>query len=317
MTLLASFFVLPSDASSEGVEGRLSGKVTINGIATTNAVVYLLGKNGKPFSIIPTRKTIIQERRQFSPSFSVVPVGTTLFFENLDDTMHNVHSRSPSNPFDIGLHLPNTIKEVILKNRGIVPLRCKLHPVMNGLIYVAPSSFYAVTDPAGHFEIKDIPLGRYQVETWHPSLTPKESAKGSKHVEIGKPNEVVHLTFNAKTATGKDLTNIAGQSWLPVVEEIQIALKKALSGWKKKRMTSAATKVMTAQSRLYRESGLRNAIVKTLGEARAVEHEERLDKIRKLVQGITKGPVNTSVIEKEIDILMTGLRQDARAIEGL
>jgi len=316
ISLLVSFSVLFSGIAAEAAGGSLRGKVTINGAPSGNAVVTLLDENGKPFSVVPMELTIVQEKRQFFPFFSVVSVGSTVFFENRDDTLHNVLSRSPSNSFDIGLHLPNTIKKVTLKNRGIVSLRCKVHREMKGLIYVAPSDFFAVTDPAGHFEIKDIPFGTYQLETWHPTLTPEESKKGTKHVEVGMTNEIVHLAFSAKTASGKDMTNIAGQRWLPVVKEIQIALKNALARWKKKRMTSAATKVMTARSRLYRETGLRNAIVKTLGEARAVEHEEQLDKIRKLVQGIIKDSVNTSVIKKEIDLLMTGLSQDAHVIEG-
>ncbi|MFQ5779298.1 MAG: hypothetical protein ACE5HN_00765 [Nitrospiria bacterium] len=312
-----SFYLVPSGATADGAEGMLTGKVTINGTNTTDAVVYLLRENGKPFSVVPMKKTIIQEDLQFIPSFSVVAVGSTIFFENRDDTIHNVRSRSPSNPFDIGPHLPNTIKKVILKNRGIVSLRCKVHQEMNGLIYVSPSPLFAVTDQAGHFEIKDIPFGTYQIETWHPSLTPKESAKGMKRIEVGMKREVIHLAFNAKAASGKDMTNIAGQNWLPVVKEIQVALEKAFLRWQKKHVTSAATKVMTAQSRFYRESGLREAIAKTLGEPRALDHEMRFDKIRKLVQGITKGSINESLIKKEIDILMTGLRQDTRAIEGL
>ncbi len=314
---LCALFPTVSDAATEARKGVLRGEVTINGSRADHAVVALLKKDGSPFAASPMEQTIAQEKLQFSPVFSIVTLGSTIFFENRDDKIHNVRSRSPSNPFDIGPHLPQTVKQVVLKNKGAVSLQCKVHVEMNALIYVSSSPFFAVSDKNGHFEIKDIPFGSYDVETWHAGLAPKEMGAGRQFVEITPETAPIHLAFKSKAGATQDLTNVAGQNWRLVLEEIEIALAKALSSWRKKRTTSAAGKVMTSQSRLYRGSGLRSAIANTLGEPRALDHEVRFDKIRKWVQGITSDPVLGSDIKQEIDTLVADLRKDVQVLDGL
>ncbi len=314
---LCVFFTAVSDGAAEPGKGVLRGKVTINGDKANHAVVALMKKDGSPFAASPMGKTIAQEALQFSPVFSIVTLGSTISFENRDDKIHNVWSRSPTNPFDIGSHLPNTVKQVILKNKGAVSLRCKVHVEMNALIYVSSSPFFSATDKDGHFEIEDIPFGSYEVETWHASLAPKEMGAGRQLIEIAPKTEAVHLAFKSKAGTAKDLSNVAGQNWLPVVEEIRIALAKALSSWQKRRTTSAAGKVMTSQSRLFRGSGLRSAIANTLGEPRAIDHDLRFDQIRKWVQGLSKTPVLEPELKQAIDALVADLKKDVQVFEGL
>jgi len=318
VVLVFLFILFPavSNATSEDQKGVLRGKVTINGDKVAHAVVALVNKDGSDFAPAPMEVTIAQEELQFSPAFSIVTLGSTISFENRDDNIHNVWSRSPSNPFDIGSHLPKTIKQVLLKNRGAVSLHCKVHVEMSALIYVSSSPFFAMTDREGHFEIKDIPFGAYAVETWHASLAPKEMLAGKQFVEIAQKNGAVHLDLKSKAGKAKNLTDVSAQDYLPTVKEIEIALARALSSWEKKRMTSAASKVMTSQSRLYRGSGLRNAIANTLGEPRALDHELRFDQIRKWVQGIKK-PVTRSEIKQMIDALMVDLKKDVQVLEGL
>lgn len=314
---LCAFFVSVSNGLAKSQSGVLRGKVTINGSKAGDAVVALMNKDGSPFASAPMEKTIAQEELQFSPVFSIVTLGAAISFENRDDTIHNVWSRSPTNPFDIGSHLPKTIKQVVLKNKGAVSLRCKVHSEMNALVYVSSSPFFAATDKDGHFEIRGIPFGAYEVETWHASLAPKEMGAGRQFVEITSETAAIQLAFKSRAGAEKDLTNVAGQNWPPVVEEIQVALTKALSSWKKKRNTSAAAKVMSSQSRLYRGSGLRSAIANTLGEPRAIDYETRFDQIRKWVQGLTKDPVLESELKQAIDNLVDNLKKDLQVLEGL
>lgn len=316
LAALFVFFPAVADAISEIEKGILRGQVTINGDKAAHAAVALINRDGSPFPPSPMEKTIAQEELQFSPVFSIVTLGSTISFENRDDNIHNVWSRSPSNPFDIGSHLPKTIKQVLLRNKGAVSLQCKVHVEMNALVYVSSSPFFAVTDKDGHFEIKDIPLGEYKVETWHASLAPKEMLAGKRPVKITSTTEAIHLDLKSKAGKAQNLTDVSSQDWLPVIEEIELNLNKALSSWQKKRMTSAASKVMGSQSRLYRGSGLRNAIANTLGEPRALEHELRFDRIRKWVQGITK-PVLAPEIKEAIDVLAFDLRKDVQVLGGL
>ena len=41
------------------------------------------------------------------------------------------------------------------------------HTWMNGWIYVFDHPYYAVTDEAGTFTIKDVPAGEHTLELWH------------------------------------------------------------------------------------------------------------------------------------------------------
>ena len=112
ITLLLSFFLITLSASAKPGEGTLvSGQVRINNTEIPNAVVYLLPEDNKTPPVTPMERTIVQEALQFSPAFSIVTMGSTLYFENRDDKIHNVRSNSPSNRFDSGPHLPNAIKK--------------------------------------------------------------------------------------------------------------------------------------------------------------------------------------------------------------
>jgi hypothetical protein len=47
---------------------------------------------------------------------------------------------------------------------------------MEGFIVALPTPWFAVTDKAGAFEIKDLPDGAYTVKVWHPKFK-TEAAK--------------------------------------------------------------------------------------------------------------------------------------------
>ncbi len=311
--LLLLMFSTPAIA----VESKVAGRVTIDGQPVANAVVYLLRSDGEPIPDKPMEITIKQEDTKFDPSFSVVTTGSTIRFENLDDNIHNVNSQTPANRFDVGSHLPGTIKKVVLKKNGIVLLRCKVHHEMRGKIYVSPSSYFAVTDEAGRFNIDAPVFPAYKIHTWHPSLTEKEIKKGAKQLNPWTRVENFLIAFESPVGSDKDLTEINKQDWIKVIQEIDTALNSAYMRWEKKKATSAAIRVMTTQSKLFNESGLRNAISNAQGEQRALDFEDRFDQIRKWVQGLGKKTVTASQLKQNIDLLVKDLMKDAKILKGL
>ena len=38
---------------------------------------------------------------------------------------------------------------------------------MNGIAFVAPHPYYAVTDANGNFQLTDVPPGQYEIVAWH------------------------------------------------------------------------------------------------------------------------------------------------------
>jgi len=296
--------------------GGVTGQVLINSEPADGAVVFLRASPGLSLPPSTAVNTIRQEKLQFEPAFLVVPAGATIRFENHDDEIHNIHSRAAENRFDTGAHLPGTVKEVTLKNPGVVPIRCRTHQSMHGLIIVAPSAFFAIADTRGRFEIRDVPAGRYQVEAWHPQLTPDERAKGSVDLDLDGGGRVVQLRFAAKAPPGTDLTETVDRDWVSVVEQIRAELDRALGHWKNGGTTAATSKVMSIQSRLYGESGLRDAIAENFGKDRAAEHERRLDTLRKRIQGMGTEPTTEANLRDDAAALVDGLMRDARKLPG-
>jgi plastocyanin len=302
-----------SAARTDQESGTVIGEVLINAAPAAGAVVYLQPQGSRPSEPAPREVTIIQEQLRFKPSFSVVPAGTTVRFENHDDEIHNIYSKSGANRFDTGAHLPGTVKKVTLKERGAVPLRCRTHQNMRGLIFVSPSPYYSVTDDRGQFEIRNIPSGSYRIEAWHPRLTAEESARGGQTLDVKAGPKVLLLRFDAKAPSGADLTETAQQDWTSIVEQIRAELERAIASWKKANRTAATSTVMSAQSKLYGESGLRERIAQTIGPDRALEHERRFDSIRKQIQGIGgTEPVTEAALRQEANRLIDGLTADVK-----
>jgi hypothetical protein len=188
---------------------------------------------------------------------------------------------------------------------------------MRGLIFVAPSAYFAVSNALGQFEIPNVPPGRYRVEAWHPRLTPEERAQGAADLTLAGVPQVVELRFAAKAPAGADLTETTDRDWMSVVEQIRAELDRAVGHWKNGSITAATARVMSVQSRLYGESGLRDAIAQTFGKTRATEHEHRLDALRKRIQGIGTVPGTEAVLEREAAALVAELMKDAEKIPGL
>ena len=312
--MLAASFV-PSLAAGATKE-RIAGQVQINSEPAAGAVVYLHPLDGRPLPAAPTVSTVRQEHLRFAPDFLVVPAGTTIRFENHDDEIHNIHSRSNENRFDTGAHLPGTVKEVILKNPGAVPIRCRTHQNMRALIIVAPSPYFAVADKLGQFEIRNVPAGHYRVEAWHARLTLKEQAQGALELQVGAEDTAIELRLHARAQAGADLTGLSDGEWLSVANQIQEELTKAVDLWKHGGVTPATAKVMSVQSRLYSESGLRQAIAEGLGKKQAEEHERRLNTLRKRIQGVQETePLTEAMLRNEVVIITAKLRRDVEQLK--
>ena len=309
LLILSVPLVPPLTGATTG--GRITGQVLINSEPAARAVIFLQTPSGSPSPSAFPETTVRQENLRFKPDFVVVPAGTTIRFENHDDEIHNIHSRAAENRFDPGAHLPGTVKEVILKNPGAVPIRCRTHQNMQGLIIVTPSPYFSLTDKLGQFEFQNVPAGHYRVEAWHRQITQEERARGGIDLDLETDGTIVQLRFTANAGAGTDLTEMAGRDWTSVVKEIRAELDLAIALWKKGSITAATAKVMNTHSRLYGESGLQEAISQTSGKARAAEHERRLDALRKRIQGIGTETPTESNLREEAAALVAGLMRDA------
>jgi hypothetical protein len=81
-----------------------------------------------------------------------------------------------------------------------VTVQCTIHPWMYASVFVLDHPYYAITDKDGHYEIKNVPEGKYRVVAWHEAAEPKflaaDGAKGVT-VEMGG-GEKKEVNFEAK-----------------------------------------------------------------------------------------------------------------------
>jgi plastocyanin len=164
-----------------------------------NLVVSVLDKDGKPVqdavvvvtpankgavprNPLPPQATISQEKMQFIPAVTVVPVGAKLHFVNNDPWDHHVRS-SPAgmgqfSATNAGFELrlegkpegkPGKSSEVTLDKAGVLGttlLGCFIHGSMRGYIYASESPWAAKTGSEGIATFEDLPEGTAQVKVW-------------------------------------------------------------------------------------------------------------------------------------------------------
>lgn len=312
ISILAFCFIslqLPANAAA----GTVDGIVKIGSDPGEGAVVYLKATGSKPARVPPKQVTIQQEDLEFKPFFTAVPVGSTILFENKDNEMHNIHSTTPGNRFDVGIHNQGDTKTVIFDKPGAVMLRCKIHPQMRGLVFVSPSQYYAAVGKEGKYSIPKVPAGTYQIEAWHPRLTGEEIKAGSRSITVGAEAVSVDFNLTGKAPKEANLTEVPDKDWMEVLNEVRSSLDQALEKWKEGKKTGAMTKVMTTHSRIYGESGLRNAISQKLGKGQAEAHDAQFSALVRQVQ--RDGPAAEAGIQSEKEKLLTNLKGDIQKMK--
>ncbi len=135
-----------------------------------DAVVFLESREAR-LATRPARDvTIAQINKQFSPSVTVVPVGTAVEFPNRDTVRHHVYSFSPIKPFELKLYAGTPANPVVFDRAGIAVLGCNIHDQMTAWVVVVETPYYARTAASGRVTLDGLPAGNYRLRTWHADL---------------------------------------------------------------------------------------------------------------------------------------------------
>ena len=119
---------------------------------------------------------IAQSHRQFSPRVTVVTVGTSVSFPNLDTVRHHVYSFSPVKSFELKLYAGVPATPVVFDKPGIATLGCNIHDAMVAWVVVVDTPLFARSGAGGKAEIDAVPAGDYELRVWHSELP--ESSPG-------------------------------------------------------------------------------------------------------------------------------------------
>jgi plastocyanin len=177
--------VIPSEAAG----GELKGIVRAGGRAARDIVVWLDIAGGP--SAAPGVKTVLDQRNmQFVPRVLAVRVGTSVEMPNSDRLLHNVFSFRDGKVFDLGLYPVGASKTVTFDQPGLSRIFCNIHPSMAAYVLAVDSAYFAVTDAAGRFAIRDVPAGTHAYRAWRAGSAPaagKLIAGENQPVEIDLP----------------------------------------------------------------------------------------------------------------------------------
>jgi hypothetical protein len=159
-----------------------------------NAVI-LLRPRGHKAPTVRGQAVLDNQSCAFAPRVQIVTPGTELLLKNSDPILHTVRARLGSETlFNVGL--PRWRRVVKSLDRpGIVRIDCDvLHTWMSAAIFVADTPYYALSDAAGRFTIRDLMPGIYDVEIWHERL-------GSQKMQFavtGAANPFIEVVYASK-----------------------------------------------------------------------------------------------------------------------
>ena len=141
-----------------------------SGNPLADAVVMLEPTGAHP-SLKPMQGVqIVQRDLQFSPSVSVVTVGTPVMFPNQDTVRHHVYSYSAAKTFQIKLYAGVPHTPIVFDRPGVAVLGCNIHDSMIAWVVVTDTPLWARSSGAGVARVPDVPAGGYQLHVWHSSL---------------------------------------------------------------------------------------------------------------------------------------------------
>ncbi len=157
------------DAEYCGVAAGGVQDVVVSGDGSlADAVIEIEGVQASTEAASAGAMEIHQEGCMFSPRLLLVPEGTEVTMYNEDPVLHNINTgqwniaQIPDSP-PIG-------QQIEFQGRSLIRVNCNVHSWMESFIYVARSSYVAVTGADGRYRIGEVPPGEYRVTATHPTL---------------------------------------------------------------------------------------------------------------------------------------------------
>ena len=138
-----------------------------------NVFVYVKDGLGQYYFDVPSEPVRLdQSGCMYKPHVFGVRVGQNIEFVNSDTTAHNVHALPNANrEFNFSQPIKTQKdRRFFTTPEVMVRIKCDLHNWMSAFAGVVDHPYFAVTEPAGRFALKQVPPGTYTIEAWHEKL---------------------------------------------------------------------------------------------------------------------------------------------------
>jgi hypothetical protein len=156
----------------------------------SGVVVWLISLDGTdgPPQPPPHPPQIIQRNKTFEPHVLAVQVGTEVEFPNEDPFFHNIFSLFDGKRFDLGLYEAGSTRSVRFDRAGVSFLFCNIHPEMSAVVVAVETPYFGLSNRAGHWMIRNVPDGRYELHVWYERGLPEELKRLTRTVVISDSN---------------------------------------------------------------------------------------------------------------------------------
>ena len=171
-------------------------------------VVRLIGvRKGKVLSQLSEQDLAVnQVGCRYTPHVIAAPVGGQVYFQNSDQTPHNVRVENVEEDILMNVAQPRRgdLDTFVVKTIGPMSVGCDYHPWMNAYVFGVDNPYYAVTGPDGSFQITDIPPGEYQLRLWLNGFQPKPKRDNR--------GNIIRYQFSSPQETGRTVIVKAGET---------------------------------------------------------------------------------------------------------
>ena len=104
---------------------------------------------------------------------------------NMENLLHNPHAFTAEGATLFNFPLPDQnrlVKKKVKRVQNLARYQCDTHIHMNGWMFGFDHPYFAVTNPKGAYEIKQVPPGKYTVVGWHEGYNIDHFAADSRPV---------------------------------------------------------------------------------------------------------------------------------------
>jgi hypothetical protein len=124
-----------------------------------------------------TLVTLQHKDCQYRPRALGIRVNQLLRVENNDPSNHNTHPTAQLNKEWSQTQAPNSPAIITsFLHPELVTIRDNEHPWEKAYVRVFSHPFFAISDVYGHYEIRGLPPGSYEIVAWHPKAGRQEMA---------------------------------------------------------------------------------------------------------------------------------------------